>query len=83
MVRIAGVILGDSFFNKEVGQAIQMLEGELVLGLPHPIADRYRLSPRSRPVLRCPHLASVCPQCPWPFPPICHPCSGKDLDTAS
>jgi FKBP12-rapamycin complex-associated protein len=28
MVRIAGATLGESFFSKEIGQALQMLEGE-------------------------------------------------------
>lgn len=27
MVQIAGVNLGDSFFTKEVGQALQMIDG--------------------------------------------------------
>jgi hypothetical protein len=33
MVRITGVTLGESFFNKEVGQALQMLEGASSVGL--------------------------------------------------
>lgn len=28
MVQIAGVNLGESFFTKEVGQALQMIDGE-------------------------------------------------------
>jgi FKBP12-rapamycin complex-associated protein len=29
MVRIAGITLGESFFTKEVGQALQMMDGTL------------------------------------------------------
>lgn len=29
MVEVAGAIMGESFFNKEVGQALQALDGEL------------------------------------------------------
>jgi hypothetical protein len=30
MVQLAGVMLGESFFNKEVDLALQMIDGELV-----------------------------------------------------
>ena len=30
MVELSGPILGESFFNKEVGQALQLLDGRLI-----------------------------------------------------
>jgi hypothetical protein len=39
MVRIAGGTLGDPFFTKEIGQALQMLEGK-----SSPVADCYQVT---------------------------------------
>jgi hypothetical protein len=76
MVKLAGANLGESFFNKEVGQAIQMIDG----GWRHMCLADIRLKARSRPLQRRPPAAPVCSVCAGPVLPLYPACPGEDLD---
>lgn len=84
MVRIAGATLGDSFFTKEIDQALQMLEG--------PYNQKYsifllvlivRLSSRGRPVQRGLDSASIRFQRSAPLLSFRSARPGQDLDPAT
>lgn len=69
MVRIAGATLGDPFFTKEIGQALQMLEGRLYGGLQLSGLDSRQEVGRFSGVLILHQFASNAPGLFHPFVP--------------
>lgn len=69
MVKLAGANLGESFFNKEVGQAIQMIDGEFRLRAPLIDSDSRQEVGRFSAVLLLHQFSLYAPGQFYPFIP--------------